>query len=108
MIRRTKESVKRAAQIFTNVNYFSLKMHVSNPIIPRLYVQRKLHKPGQKVRPITPNNNAPTEKLAVWLLKKFNSMPIKFESSSIRNSIEFVNKIKDVKITENEYKHHLT
>lgn len=102
MIRRTKAAVKRAADVFVSEEYLTLRLHVSNPIIPRLYVQRKLHKPGQKVRPITPNNNAPTEKLAVWLLKKFNSMKIKFESSSIKNSIEFVNNIKDVEIEYNE------
>lgn len=102
MVRRTKESVKRAADVFTDEKHLTLKLHVSNPIIPRLYVQHKLHKPGHNVRPITPNNNAPTEELAIWLLKTFNGMPRKFKSSPIRNSIDFVNNIKDLEIVDNE------
>lgn len=102
MIRRTKTAVKESSKVFVNEPFFTLKMHVSNPIIPRLYTQLKLHKPGNKVRPITPNNNAPTEKLAIWLLNKFNSMKLKFESASIKNSIEFVNKIKNEHINDNE------
>lgn len=65
-------------------------------------IERTEHKPGQKVRPISPNTDAATEKLAVWLLGEFNSMPMKFESSAIKNSIEFVNRTKDVEIAENE------
>lgn len=42
--------------------FFTLKFHVSNPIIPRLYTQLKLHKPGMKLRPITPNIDAPNER----------------------------------------------
>lgn len=40
--------------------------------------------------------------MAVWLLNQFKKMPIKFESSSIKNSNEFVEKIKNVKIAANE------
>lgn len=102
MVRRTKDAVKSAADVFVNEEYFTLKLHVSNPIIPRLYTQLKLHKQGRKVRPITPNNDAATEKLAIWLLNKFNSLAISFETASIKNNIEFVNKIKDVEIADNE------
>lgn len=102
MIRRTKEAVKAAETVFNNEEFFTLKLHVSNPILPRLYTQLKLHKPGRKVRPITTNNNAPTEKLAIWLLKKFNSMNNQFETSSVKNAVEYVNKIKNLDIAENE------
>lgn len=54
------------------------------------------------MRPITPNNNAPNEKLAIWLLNKFNSMNVPFQSNSIMNTLEFVNKIKDIEIADNE------
>lgn len=103
MVRRTKEAVKEAANVLrTNEEYFTFKLHVSNPIVPRLYTQLNLHKPGRKVRPITPNNNAATEKLAGWLLNKFNALPVGFVSASVENSIEFVDKIRDTKLADNE------
>lgn len=83
MIRRTKGAIGEAAKIFENEGRLTLKLHVSNPSIPRIYTQLKTHKPGMKLRPITPNNNSPTQRLAMWLLKKFNSMKIKFKTASI-------------------------
>ncbi|XP_031634452.1 uncharacterized protein LOC116347852 [Contarinia nasturtii] len=47
-------------------------------------------------------SNAPTERLAIWLLEKFKSLPIQFESASVKNSIDLVNKIKNTKIADNE------
>lgn len=103
MVRRTKEAVKRAAYVFgEEESRFQLKMHVSNPVVPRFYTQLKLHKPGRKLRPITSNNNSPTEKLAIWLLKKFKSMKTQYETHAIQNSMEFVNKVKDLEIADNE------
>ncbi|XP_031639271.1 uncharacterized protein LOC116351323 [Contarinia nasturtii] len=102
MIRRTKDAVKRAAEVISNGKFLTRKLHVSNPVLPRLYTQLKLHKPGQKVRPITSNINAPTEKVAQYLLDRFNEMPNKFESAAIKNSIEFVDNVKHLEINENE------
>ncbi|RYX84500.1 hypothetical protein EON73_03315, partial [bacterium] len=101
MIRRTKAAIKPTA--FENgMILLPRSLHVSNPSIPRLYTQLKLHKPGRKVRPITPNINSPTEKLAKWLLRYFNSLPIKFETASIKNSIDFVREAREVTIENDE------
>ncbi|XP_055307900.1 uncharacterized protein LOC129572021 [Sitodiplosis mosellana] len=100
MIRRTKEAVKTASE--TLGREIIWKLNVSNPSIPRLYTQLKLHKPGRKVRPITSNNNSPNEKLAQWLLSQFEAMPIKFETAAIKNTIEFVEKTKDLVLLEGE------
>lgn len=37
MIRRTKEANCKAAEVFTDEEFFTLKMYVSNPSIPRFY-----------------------------------------------------------------------
>ncbi|XP_055307948.1 uncharacterized protein LOC129572066, partial [Sitodiplosis mosellana] len=100
MIRRTREAVKTASE--TLGREIIWKLNVSNPSIPRLYTQLKLHKPGRKVRPITSNNNSPNEKLAQWLLSQFEAMPIKFETVAIKNTIEFVEKTKDLVLLEGE------
>lgn len=102
MIRRTKAAISEAAKVFVKEDRLTLKLHVSNPSIPRMYTQLKTHKQGMKLRPITPNNNSPTQRLAMWLLKKFNLMKIKFETASIKNTIEFVDKIKNIKPADNE------
>lgn len=102
MIRRTKAAINEAAKVFVKEDRLTLKLHVSNPSIPRMYTQLKTHKQGMKLRPITPNNNSPTQRLAMWLLKKFNLMKIKFETASIKNTIEFVDKIKNIKPADNE------
>jgi hypothetical protein len=47
------------------------------------------------MRPIINNINSPTYKLARWLLLKYNSLK-KFKSSSIKNSIDLVDKIKNM------------
>jgi hypothetical protein len=47
----------------------------SNPEVPLLYGLPKIHKPGNKMRPINSNNNAPTEKLAKWPTRQLKQIP---------------------------------
>jgi hypothetical protein len=47
----------------------------SNPAVPLLYGLPKIHKPGNKMRPINSNSNAPTEKLAKWLTRQLKQLP---------------------------------
>lgn len=54
------------------------------------------------MRPIVSNIiNAPTYQLAKWLISEFQKLP-QFESLSVKNSLEFVEKIKDIKLNDNE------
>ena len=73
----------------------------SNPQVPRLYGLPKIHKPGQQMRPISSNINAPTQNIAKWLIQQFKKLEPP-PSLSIKNSIDFVDKIKNVRISRNE------
>jgi hypothetical protein len=48
-----------------------LHLRSSNISMPKLYGLPKIHKPENKMRPISSNNNAPTERIAKWLNIKF-------------------------------------
>lgn len=74
---------------------------VSNPVLPKLYALPKTHKPGKKMRPIVSNVNAPTYKIAKWLVKELNKLP-RIKSRSVKNSFEFIEKIKDILIAIDE------
>lgn len=77
------------------------KLKNSNPQVPRMYGLPKIHKPGNNMRPIASNINAPTQKIAKWLIEQFNSLdpPLNL---SVKNSIDFVSKVKNLRITRNE------
>ena len=77
------------------------KLQISHPQVPRFYGLPKIHKPGNSMRPIASNINAPTQKIAKWLIEQFhllNPPP----TLSVKNSIDFINKIKDIRVTRNE------
>lgn len=65
--------------------------------LPYLYAYPKIHKPGKEMRPIVNCREATTYKLAKWLIKRFKLFEI-FESKSVRNSIELVEKLKNIKL----------
>lgn len=77
------------------------RLLVSNPIIPRLYGLPKIHKPGNKWRPILSNINAATEKSQKWLVEEFRRLTPPF-SLTVKNSIEFVHKIENETILPDE------
>lgn len=74
---------------------------VSNPTLPRLYALPKIHKSGNKMRPIVSSIGSPSYKIAKWLVKELNNLP-KWESFSVKNSCEFVDKVREVKLADNE------
>lgn len=53
------------------------------------------------MRPISSNINAPTEKLAGWLVKILEKVPDTHGHSG-RNSVDLVNEIKDFKVRRSE------
>lgn len=98
MITNTKAIIARVALVF---DIFVWHLSVSNPTIPKLHGLPKIHKVPLKMRPIVSNISAPTYKLAKWLVKKFNEFdPPK--GKYVKNSMDFINKIKDVKIGDDE------
>ncbi|EFA11664.1 hypothetical protein TcasGA2_TC008528 [Tribolium castaneum] len=78
------------------------KLHVSIPIVPKLYCLPKIHKPGKSVRPIVSAIDATTSKVSKWLTDEFNNLPLQRPSCSVKNSLEFINKVKDITLHEDE------
>ncbi|KAJ8980916.1 hypothetical protein NQ317_011557 [Molorchus minor] len=71
------------------------RLHVSNPIVPRLYGLPKIHKPGKSVRPIVSAIGSPT-----YLLSK--NLPIAQSSFSVKNSNEFIKKLNNIQLQDGE------
>jgi hypothetical protein len=71
--------VRQVKDTLTDINYkhgVNLKyLQHSNPKIPRIYGIQKTHKTGNKLRPITSNIDAPTERLSKWLTNKLKGLP---------------------------------
>jgi hypothetical protein len=80
---------------------FDAKFTVSNPKIPRLYGLPKTHKPGNKMRPIVSNNDAPTEKIAKWINERFEELPTPI-GLYVNNTLEALDHLKDMSIAEDE------
>jgi hypothetical protein len=69
-----------------------------NPIPPRLYGLIKIHKPGNPIRPVVSGIGSPSHKLAHHLNKlvtQYSSFKPKY---GIKNSLDLISKIKDVKV----------
>lgn len=81
--------------------FLKWRLLVSNPKVPRIYFLPKIHKAGNKVRPIVSNINSPTEKIAKWLVNEIKSLP-RIDSLSVKNSFEFIDLAKEMSIMEDE------
>lgn len=95
----SKTKVLRINEIFPKTTFYEFRN--PNPIIPKIHALPKIHKTGNKMRPIVPKNNSPTELIAKFLVKQFNdlSQPAGF---SIRNNSEFLDEVKNEEIYEDE------
>ncbi|XP_036346362.1 uncharacterized protein LOC118755644, partial [Rhagoletis pomonella] len=74
---------------------------VSNPSDPLMYGLPKVHKNRSKMRKIVSNINSPLSNIARWLvkdLKRFGS----FDGYSVKNSLDFVDKVRDIEIEKDE------
>ena len=97
-VKSLNEALKKVRVIPEKEKYL---VKPENPTLPRMYGLPKVHKNDNSMRPIINNIGSPTYKLAKWLVDKFNSFP-KFKSSSIKNSFEVIEKLKDVKINKED------
>ena len=77
------------------------KFVVRNASIPKLYGLPKTHKEGNKMRPIVSNVGAPCSRLAKHLAAQAEKFKPP-DGFSIKNSKEFVEKLKTVEIQEDE------
>lgn len=98
MIKDAKTAIDNINSVF-NVPKWVLKE--SNPRLPRCYGLPKIHKPGNKMRPIISSVKSPIHKIAKWLVGEFTKMkPPK--SLKIKNSYELVEKLENLYINEDE------
>lgn len=77
------------------------KLNVSNPSIALMYCLPKIHKEGKKMRPIVSSINTPSYKMAKWLVSEMRKLP-PIKSRSVKNSADFVRKVKDIVIGTNQ------
>ena len=66
-----------------------------------LRAQIKLHKPGQSIRPIVNNRNAPGYKISKALVKKLNNAINLKNHYIIKDSITLANELIQININEN-------
>ena len=81
--------------------YQKRSLTISNPKIPIVYGSIKVHKPDKKMRLIVRYTNSPTEKISKWVVKEFNKLNYP-KGNFIKNSIEFVKKMENIEINEDE------
>jgi len=98
IIRESIKIINNSKLIIEERSRFFIK--ASNPQMPKLYALPKIHKPGNSMRPIVSNIEAPTYGLAKYLVKIFSSIKI-FKSLSVKNNIELVNKLSNFNLKNN-------
>lgn len=80
---------------------FMFKFRNPNPSVPKMSGFPKIHKPGNKFRPLVSNPGSPTEKLSKWLINEFNGLtPPK--GASVKNAYDLVSEIKNIQLEEEE------
>lgn len=99
MVRESDELRKKVSEKFGLRYKWSL--NVSNPTVAKLYGLPKIHKVGNKMRPIVSSINTPSYKLAKWFMSEMKKLP-RIKSLSVLNSFELVEKLKDVRIDDDE------
>lgn len=80
---------------------WKLKMYVRNPSVPKIYGLPKIHKPGNKLRFIVSNVNAPSYNVAKFLVKEFAKLK-SFDDFSVKNSLDLITHLKTVKLEKDE------
>lgn len=98
MVKAASNAIRKVHETFKVPKW---RLSVSNPTVPKLYGLPKIHKEGNKMRPIVTNINAPTYNIAKWLVNKFNEFP-QPPGRQVKNNIQFVEKIKNLRIDDNE------
>lgn len=68
MIRESDELRKEVSKTFGK--RLLRNLIVPNPIVAKIYALPKLHKDGEKMRPIVSNINTPIYKIAKWLVRE--------------------------------------
>lgn len=109
MVKQVNQVLKAHGDVLCNDPKKELrKWKNSNPKVPRLEGYAKTHKladinssVGLKMRPVASNIDAPTEKIAKWLVKDFKKLkPPK--GRSVKNALGFMKVVNGVVVKRNE------
>lgn len=93
------DMVDRYIELFPG--YWKFRMLPSYRRVPRIYGLPKIHKPGNKYRPIVSNINAPNYPLSKWLCSRFATFE-QFDRFSVKNSIALTEKLKNIRLESDE------
>lgn len=77
------------------------RLTVSNPTIPPFSCLPKIHKEGNKYRPVASNIKSPTSKISEWIVRNIRCFKPP-HSMSIRNSFDLVKDLQDITIEDDE------
>ncbi|XP_062535185.1 uncharacterized protein LOC134204386 isoform X1 [Armigeres subalbatus] len=88
LIRLTDKTIKECKAIIGEA-----RVKTVNPVLPRIKGLPKIHKHGKEMREIVSSVGSPTQNIAKWLVKEFQSMPKPFPSRSVINTQEFAQKL---------------
>ncbi|XP_055854251.1 uncharacterized protein LOC129917995 [Episyrphus balteatus] len=99
MVTAANEVRKEISNVFGE--QFKWKLLISNPDVPRLYCLPKVHKPGDSMRPIVALLSAPCTNISRWLVQEMKQY-LPCESLSVKNSIEFAERVKNIELANDE------
>lgn len=74
---------------------------VNNPVVPSFSCLPKIHKEGNKFRPVVSDINSPTSKISQWIVRRCRSFSA-HASLSVKNSIEAANRLNGMTIKDDE------
>lgn len=93
MVKKVENTIKECAGLLKSVGKTAKSLRVPNPTLPRIKALPKVHKPGNEMREIISAVDAPTSRIAKWLVEEFKSMPKPFPSRSIISSQVFTKEL---------------
>jgi hypothetical protein len=96
-----KKHLKEQVECGNISSHLARSLTLSNPIVPVIYGLPKIHKEGEKMRPIRSSCNSPFSKLEKHIAKELENLNIKSDFE-LKNSEDFVERIKDLEIEEDE------
>lgn len=93
MIKDVNNTLQSCKDLLESRGKTRASLIVPNPALPRIKALPKVHKPGNEMREIISAVNAPTHRIAKWLVEEFKNMPKPFPSRSIINTQEFTQRL---------------
>lgn len=93
IVKKVDKTIKECKPIFENLP----RLKISNPTLPRIRGQPKIHKPGNEIREIISAEGSPTHKIAKWLVKEFQTLytHTQTDTRQVQNTKQFIEKLQN-------------